>query len=150
MLATADDDSLAAVLRLYGGVVRARAVAREVVERRYLLQRIATMEALREVLEAAHRRDAGLWEGREEARQANIRRAFLALRRFVNDEVNELVLAVRAAEVLLQPGEALLILCFSVKRFALRTIGGFKPFLKSDFPSRLIRRTPHLPDALGV
>ena len=50
-------------------------------------------------------RQGEFWEEKGEGSiDSNIDKAFAALRRFVNDEINEMVYAVRLAEVLLKSG----------------------------------------------
>ena len=118
VLESLQQDRLSHILKVYGGVVGAREVAAEVVERRYLLERVVTTHHLLELLERVHTRKGEVWEERgREAAMANMDRAFLALRRFVNDEVNEIVHAIQLAELVLEPGECSLdlITCSSSK-----------------------------------
>ena len=106
VLESLQQDRLSHVLKVYGGVVGAREVAAEVVERRYLLEKVVSTQHLLELLERVHTRKGEVWEERGlEAAMANMDKAFLALRRFVNDEVNEMVHAIQMAELVLEPGE---------------------------------------------
>ena len=62
-------------------------------------------------------RQGELWDDKGEGSiDANIDKAFAALRRFVNDEINEMIFAVRMAEVLLKPGISKTILLNSSTR----------------------------------
>ena len=101
-----DMDSLTTILKSYGGVIKAKAIACDVVESRYLLQEVTTTGHLLQLLVKSHEKSSDFWdEKEEEAPGENIDKAFLALRRFVNDEVNELVYSVKVSELLLAPGE---------------------------------------------
>jgi len=105
VLATASEETLMMVLKKYGGVVRARVIAREIVESRYLLEDLQSTSDLLRILVRAHSRQRELWEDKGEGSiDSNIDKAFAALRRFVNDEINEIIFAVRLAEVLLKSG----------------------------------------------
>jgi len=61
-------------------------------------------------------RQGELWEDKGEGSiDANIDKAFAALRRFVNDEINEMIFAVRLAELLLKPGGVFM--CYANSEF---------------------------------
>jgi len=109
VLATATEETLTRVLKKYGGVVRAKVIAREIVESRYLLEDLQSTSDLMRILLRAHSRQGEFWEEKGEGSiDSNIDKAFAALRRFVNDEINEMVYAVRLAEVLLKSGGLLM------------------------------------------
>lgn len=109
VLATATEETLTRVLKKYGGVVRAKVIAREIVESRYLLEDLQSTSDLMHILLRAHSRQGEFWEEKGEGSIAsNIDKTFAALRRFVNDEINEMIYAVRLAEVLLKSGGLLM------------------------------------------
>ena len=105
VLTTASQEALERMLKAYGGVVKARAVASAVVEQRFMMEDLGETEELLVVLEKAHQ--GVYWEEREEVVRENIDKAFLAVRRFVNDEVNEIIFGIKFAEVVLEPGGSL-------------------------------------------
>ena len=97
-----DADSLRKILKVYGGTVQSKMIAREIVERRYLLETIETRKHLHEVLTNFHDRER-FWEDKtSDEVQDNIESVFRALRMFTNDEINELQFAVRMAEKVLE------------------------------------------------
>lgn len=109
VLATATEETLTRVLKKYGGVVRAKVIAREIVESRYLLEDLQSTSDLMHILLRAHSRQGEFWEEKGEGSiDSNIDKTFAALRRFVNDEINEMIYAVRLAEVLLKSGGLLM------------------------------------------
>jgi len=109
VLATSTEETLTLVLKKYGGVVRAKVIAREIVESRYLMESLDTTSDLMRILLRAHARQEELWEDKGEGSvDFNINRTFAALRRFVNDEINETIFAIRLAEIVLASGGLLL------------------------------------------
>ena len=104
-----DVDNLRRILRYYGGVIKAKDVARELVERRYLLQVISTIAHLNQVLSQIHRQDP-FWNDRgPESINENIENVHLALRMFTNNEINELQFSIKMAELALKEGGILVI-----------------------------------------
>lgn len=107
-------DDLTAILKSYGGVIQAKDISTEILESRYLLQDIYTTKQLMDLLTRVHEKNADFWaEKDEKASNQNINRAFLALRRFVNDEINELVSVIKLSEVALCQGGVLIFTVFS-------------------------------------
>lgn len=102
ILRSVDFDSLHRILKVYGGVLKAKTVARDILERRFMMEDIETTDQLLEVLRNCHDRD-DFWEDKtDEQKDENIKKVFLGLRMFVNNEVNEMEFAVRLAEVALR------------------------------------------------
>ena len=104
-----DVDNLRMILRYYGGVIKAKHIARELVERRYMLQEITTVAHLNQVLSQIHRQDP-FWNDRgPESIDENIHNVHLALRRFTNNEINELQFSIKMAELTLKEGGILVL-----------------------------------------
>ena len=104
-----DVDNLRKILRSYGGVIKAKSIARELVERRYLLQEISTIAHLNQVLSQIHRQDP-FWNDRgPESIDDNIQNVHLALRMFTNNEINELHFSIKMAELVLKEGGILVL-----------------------------------------
>jgi len=99
-----DQDSLSRILRTYGEVLKAKTVARDILERRFMMEEIKTTDHLLKVLQEGHERDE-YWHGMGEASiDENISKVLLAFRRFLNNEVNETEYALNLAEVVLKQG----------------------------------------------
>ena len=104
-----DVDNLKKILRYYGGVIKAKSIARELVERRYMLQEISTIAHLNQVLSQIHRQDP-FWNDRgPESINDNIQNVHLALRMFTNNEINELQFSIKMAEIVLKEGGILVL-----------------------------------------
>ena len=104
-----DVDNLRKIFRYYGGVIKAKTIARELVERRYMLQEISTIAHLNQVLSQIHRQDP-FWNDRgPESINENIQNVHLALRMFTNNEINELQFSIKMAEVALKEGGILVL-----------------------------------------
>jgi len=104
-----DVDNLKKILRYYGGVIKAKSIARELVERRYMLQEISTIAHLNQVLSQIHRQDP-FWNDRgSESINDNIQNVHLALRMFTNNEINELQFSIKMAELVLKEGGILVL-----------------------------------------
>ena len=104
-----DVDNLRKIFRYYGGVIKAKNIARELVERRYMLQEISTIAHLNQVLSQIHRQDP-FWNDRgPESINENIQNVHLALRMFTNNEINELQFSIKMAEVALKEGGILVL-----------------------------------------
>lgn len=136
VLQHADKDALARIFRIYGGVKKAKQVASDVVESRYLLKRMETVADLKNLLKTSHSNmEYFEMEGPEEVGR-NCVKVFEALRRFVNDEMNQFEFAITFAERVLDPGASLVVVTRSdveerlLQRIAFREI----PQSKSDQP----------------
>ena len=104
-----DVDNLRKILRYYGGVIKAKNIASELVERRYMLQEISTIAHLNQVLSQIHRQDPFWNERGPESIDDNIQHVHLALRMFTNDEINELQFSIKMAELVLKEGGILVL-----------------------------------------
>jgi len=112
ILQHADKDSLARMFRIYGGVKKAKQVAADVVESRYLLKKMNTTEDLKNVLKTSHDNMEYFeteTEGSDDEVGKNCVKVYEALRRFVNDEVNQIEFAITFAERVLEPGATLVV-----------------------------------------
>jgi len=99
-----DQDSLSRILRTYGEVLKAKTVARDILERRFMMEEIKTTDHLLKVLQEGHERDE-YWQGMGESSiDENIGKVLLALRMFLNNEVNETEYALNLAEMVLKQG----------------------------------------------
>lgn len=129
-----DEEDLAAIFHVLGEERRARAVAREIVRARAARPFTRTLELASLIARVV---------GRGEAKHPATR-CFQALRLYVNDELDEIVRGLAAAERILRPGGRLVVVSFHsledriVKSFFAQRCG------KRPGPSR------HLPEAPGA
>ncbi|CAN7999093.1 unnamed protein product [Ixodes hexagonus] len=107
-----DFDSLARILKVYGEEKKAKKVAQAIVDSRFMMRSISTTWELAHVVETAL--SDGLGEHRDMlGRPAHLAtKTFMALRIFVNDELNELNHALTISRRLLRPGARLAVLSF--------------------------------------
>jgi len=129
-----DADNLVRILKTYGGVLRAKSVARDILEQKYLLRDINTTADLMDVLENSHRKESFWVSKGEEAMLENINKVVLALRAFVNNEVNEIEYALNITETLLEAGGLLVLGADSqiiLEHFS-RFLNRNAPTIKSD------------------
>lgn len=153
VVAAASERDLAAIIATLGEERHARAVARAIVAARAEAP-ITTTAALASIVARVVR-----------ARPGDIHpatRTFQALRLFVNEELDELVAALGAAERILRPGGRLVVVSFHsledriVKTFFAdrsRTGGGSRhaPEIERPEPSfRVLTRRPIVPDAAEI
>ena len=97
-------DNLSKILKVYGGVLKSKTIARDILERKFLMEEIETSDHLFEVLKDSHDRDE-FWQAKgDDLKHENIRKVFLGLRMFVNDEMNEMEFAIQLAETVLNQG----------------------------------------------
>jgi len=97
-------DNLSKILKVYGGVLKSKTIARDILERKFLMEEIRTSEHLFEVLKSSHDRDE-FWQNKEDPlKYENIKKVFLGLRMFINDELNEMEFAIQVAETVLVKG----------------------------------------------
>jgi len=96
-----DVDNLKKILKIYGGVLKAKTIASHLVERRFLMEEINTIRHLRQVLQDIHDQDQ-FWQGRKDDIEENIDNVFLSLRMFTNNEINELYYAIEMSELVLE------------------------------------------------
>ena len=102
LLRLGEMDQLVKVLKVYGGVTKAKAIVSDIVEKRYLLEDINTAPDLLRVLTECHHKDF-FWRDKDEMTvRENIERVFTACRMFINNEINELFFAIRMAEKVLR------------------------------------------------
>merc|ERR1719228_3268660 len=66
LLANANVDDLETILKSYAGVIKAKALASEILESRYLMQNLSTTEQLLELFQNAHERFSYVWTEKEE------------------------------------------------------------------------------------
>jgi len=121
-------EHLSKILKVYGGVLKSKTVARDILERKFLMEEIKTTNQLLEVLLNSHDRDE-FWEAQgDNLKHENIKKVFLGLRMFVNDELNEMEFVIRLAEIVLSKGG--LLVC------------GVGTELEQNFLRKLIFREP--------
>jgi len=106
----ADKDDLTRIFRVYGRVKRARTLASDIVEARYLFKKMETNQQLLQILNSSHKKLEHFNEGGEHEIEQNVRHIFEALRRFVNDEMNELEFIIRFGEHYLEKGSRVIII----------------------------------------
>jgi len=104
ILRNVEIDNLSKILKVYGGVVKSKTIARDILERKFLMEEIETSQHLFEVLKNSHDRDEFWEEKGDYLKSENISKVFLGLRMFVNDELNEMEFAIQLAEIVLNKG----------------------------------------------
>lgn len=125
-----DEKPLASLIRELGEERHARRVARAIITARGLSPIESTLQLARIVRNALPYANDGIDPAT---------RTFMALRIYVNDELGELERGLSAAELLLQPGGRLVVICFHsledrrVKNF-LRTRSGQAPRVSRHMP----------------
>jgi len=128
LIQTLDVDNLKKMLKIYGGVLKAKTIASHLVERRFLMEEINSTSHLRHVLREIHNQDQ-FWEDRSDDIEGNIESVFLALRMFINDEINELYYAIEMSELVLEKDGLLVIKASTehernlAKKFVFRNVG---------------------------
>ncbi|KAM7291972.1 12S rRNA N4-methylcytidine methyltransferase [Ixodes scapularis] len=107
-----DYESLARILKVYGEEKKAKKVAQAIVDSRFMMRSIDTTWELAQLVETAL--SDGLGERRDMlGRPTHLAtKTFMALRIFVNDELNELNHALTVGRRLLRPGGRLAVLSF--------------------------------------
>ncbi|XP_029851189.2 12S rRNA N4-methylcytidine methyltransferase [Ixodes scapularis] len=107
-----DYESLARILKVYGEEKKAKKVAQAIVDSRFMMRSIDTTWELAQLVETAL--SDGLGERRDMlGRPTHLAtKTFMALRIFVNDELNELNHALTIGRRLLRPGGRLAVLSF--------------------------------------
>ena len=97
-------DNLSRILKVYGGVIKSKTIARDILERKFLMEEIRTSEHLFEVSKCSHDRDE-FWQNKEDPLKfENIKKVFLGLRMFTNNELNEMEFGIKVAETVLIKG----------------------------------------------
>lgn len=103
LLRLVEFENLTRILRSYGGVIKARTVASSIIESRLMLRELTSTSDLQDLLVRCHQSDK-FWKEKEEIEvEENINKVVLALRIFINNELNETEYAVQMAEQLLEP-----------------------------------------------
>ncbi len=110
ILAFIDEDNLTRVLKVYGEEKLARKIARAVVEARYLFKRLKTTTELAQLVESASGFAARADKLQRPSHVAT--KTFQALRILVNDELNELDIAMKVAANYLRPGGKIVTISF--------------------------------------
>merc|ERR1719431_1764388 len=95
LLKNVEIDNLSKILKVYGGVLKSKTIARDILERKFLMEEIDTSEHLFEVLKNSHDRDEFWEEKGEHLKSENISKVFLGLRMFINNELNEMEYAIQ-------------------------------------------------------
>ena len=101
MLCHASKETLHKIMRSYGGVPHSKKIAADIVESRYLMTKLDTVHRLKDFLWKAHRRMAHVKAEDGAAVDETVRKVHDALRRFVNDELNELDYTLKLAHMVL-------------------------------------------------
>lgn len=106
-----DAASLARIFKVYGEEKMAKKVAQAIVDSRFMMKRIDTTSELAELVQAALGED---YEREDKLRRPThpATKVFMALRIFVNNELNELNHALHVAWKALKPGGRLAVLSF--------------------------------------
>ena len=118
LLRLVEFESLTRILKSYGGVIKARTVASSIIENRLMLRELNSTSDLQDLLVRCHQSDK-FWREKEEIEvEENINKVVLALRIFINNELNETEYAVQMAEQLLEP--AGLLVCRVQSNFELK------------------------------
>jgi len=103
-------EDMSRIFRKYGGVKRSKQIASDIIEAKYMLKKLETVRDFRLFLLESHERIQYFVDQGVEEIEENVGRIFEALRRFVNDELNELDFVLRFAEKILKPGCVLAII----------------------------------------
>nr|CAD7255721.1 unnamed protein product [Timema shepardi] len=88
ILAHADEDDIARILRIYGEEKQSKKIARAIIEARYLFKRLETTQELKELVASVCETDQRTDKLQRPTHSAT--KTFQALRIFVNNEVNEM------------------------------------------------------------
>lgn len=112
MVNSLDFDSLASILKVYGEEKKAKKVAQAIVDSRFMMQSITTTWELAKVVETAL--DDSVVQHQDSLGRPihPATKTFMALRIFVNNELNELNWALSSAWRLLRPGGRLAVISF--------------------------------------
>jgi len=139
LLDSVQQDNLTRILRRYGGVIRAKHYAQVILESRYLMKDLSTIGDLRNLL--AESRGTLCQSSDEESLEENIDKVLLALRLFVNDELNELSMAIKMAELSLFDGG---LLCVMIRSEVEEN--HFNSIIHSEAP--LVKNLPNQPSSI--
>ncbi|XP_064480676.1 12S rRNA N4-methylcytidine methyltransferase-like isoform X2 [Ornithodoros turicata] len=106
-----DAESLARIFKVYGEEKKSKKVAQAIIDSRFMMKRIATTWELAEVVGGAL---SERYERHDKLQRPahSATKVFMALRIFVNNELNELSYALHVASRLLKPGARMLVLSF--------------------------------------
>lgn len=96
VLAKIDEEDLARILKIYGEEKCAKKIARAIIDTRYSLRKIETTKELADLVNSCFDDDVRLDKLQRRAHSAT--KTFLALRIFVNDELNEINYGMHLAE----------------------------------------------------
>jgi len=134
-----DLTSLTRVLSRYGAVRNAKEICTTVVEQRYLNKKIRTTHQLRDLV-IKSTKDLDFFDGPdgEYLIEKNIDQTFLALRLFVNNELNEMNFAIKLAHTLLPSGASFIVFLQSPKEEKHFKHGLFSKLYKNDIAMKWI------------
>ena len=114
-----DMESIIKIFKVYGGVTCAKNIVTDIIERRYLNNPIKTsielFSLVNSCLSAVPHFET---ENQKELIEQNTMKVFLALRLFVNNELNELNFVIKLARTILGPGSKLAVVLRSEKEEA--------------------------------
>lgn len=110
VLATATEEDIYKIIKIYGEEKQAKKIARAIVESRYLFKKLTTTEELAGLVEAVYSSDYKLDKLQRKAHIAT--KTFQALRIFVNNELNEINYGMILAQHYLKLGGRLVTISF--------------------------------------
>ncbi|XP_037027985.1 probable methyltransferase-like protein 15 homolog [Bradysia coprophila] len=110
VLAKIDEEDLARILKIYGEEKCAKKIARAIVDTRYSLRKIETTKELADLVNSCFNDNLRLDKLQRHAHNAT--KTFLALRIFVNDELNEINYGMLLAERFLKQNGRLVAITF--------------------------------------
>ena len=109
VLARADEEELARIIKIYGEDKKAKKIARALVDARYTFKKLETTEELAQLVESAVEDTRTDKLGRS---QHSATKTFQAFRIFVNNELNEINYGIFIAEAYLKIGGRLITISF--------------------------------------
>ncbi|KAF2899775.1 hypothetical protein ILUMI_06412 [Ignelater luminosus] len=110
ILASATEEDIYKIIKIYGEEKQARKIARAIVEARYLFKRLATTEELADLVDSVCEEEYRL--DKLQRRAHNATKTFQALRIFVNNELNEINYGLILARKYLKLGGRLVAITF--------------------------------------
>ena len=114
-----DMESIIKILKVYGGVTCAKNIVTDMIERRYMNNPIKTSRDLSSLVNSCLSALTHFeTENQQELIEQNTMKVFLALRLFVNNELNELNFVIKLARTILGPGSKLAVVLRSEKEEA--------------------------------
>lgn len=110
VLASATEEDIYRIIKIYGEEKQARKIARAIVEARYLFKRLSTTEELADLVDSVCTEEYRL--DKLQRRAHNATKTFQALRIFVNNELNEINYGLILAQKYLKLGGRLVTITF--------------------------------------